>query len=49
MTLGIDEIMVGDWLYITDHPMKKKQNRLSLNTFFEVWLYLNQSLLQQKY
>ena len=26
--LGIDEIMVGDWLYITDHPMRKEAKQV---------------------
>ena len=52
MTLGIDEIMVGDWLYITDHPMKKEAKQVkpehlirSLVTFEPIPL----TDLQQKY
>ena len=33
MTLGIDEIMVGDWLYITDHPMRKEAKQVKPEHF----------------
>ena len=33
MSLGIDEIMVGDWLYITDHPMKKEAKQVKPEHF----------------
>ena len=31
--LGIDEIMVGDWLYITDHPMRKEAKQVKPEHF----------------
>ena len=33
MTLGIDEIMVGDWMYITDHPMRKEAKQVKPEHF----------------
>lgn len=31
--LDIDEIMVGDWMYITDHPMKKEEKQVKPEHF----------------
>lgn len=33
MTLGIDEIMVGDWVYITEHPMRKEAKQVKPEHF----------------
>lgn len=33
MKLTIDEIMVGDWLYITDHPMRKEEKQVKPEHF----------------
>ena len=33
MKLSIDEIMVGDWVYITEHPMRKEAKQVKPEHF----------------
>ena len=33
MSMKIDELMVGDWLYITDHPMRKEAKQVKPEHF----------------